>query len=140
MVEEFTVSKQEKIGVAVEHPYADLRQATLPDSCADQAVALTGSLCADCGHKMYGRALVCTHCLSSRIETFDLNPAGKLYAFTRVHASKSLPTPYNLGYVDLLDGVRVLAIIAADFNDLRSDQAVYIAQVTADHITCKLAV
>lgn len=46
---------------------------------------------------------------------------GRLYSWSTVHVSASRPVPYTLGYVDLDDGLRVLATLAGDIAELRVD-------------------
>ena len=43
---------------------------------------------------------------------------GWLYTWATVHVSASRPVPYTLGYVDLDDGLRVLALLAGAAEDL----------------------
>lgn len=40
--------------------------------------------------------------------------AGRLYSWSTVHVAAGRPTPYTLGYVDLDDGLRVLAVLDGD--------------------------
>jgi uncharacterized OB-fold protein len=42
-----------------------------------------------------------------------LSTDGVLYSWTTVHASSTRPTPYTIGYVDLPEGVRLLADIVS---------------------------
>jgi uncharacterized protein len=46
---------------------------------------------------------------------------GRLYSWSTVHVSASRPVPYTLGYVDLEDGLRVLALLDGDTSELRMD-------------------
>lgn len=46
---------------------------------------------------------------------------GRLYSWSTVHVSASRPVPYTLGYVDLDDGLRVLALLDGDAAELRMD-------------------
>lgn len=46
---------------------------------------------------------------------------GRLYTWSTVYVSASRPVPYTLGYVDLDDGLRVLARLDGDPGALRMD-------------------
>jgi uncharacterized OB-fold protein len=46
---------------------------------------------------------------------------GRLYSWSTVHVSASRPVPYTLGYVDLDDGLRVLAVLDGEAGELRMD-------------------
>jgi uncharacterized OB-fold protein len=55
------------------------------------------------------------------METVELSRAGRLYTWTTVHAAPpGVATPYALGYVDLPEGVRLLAPIDAREAELRA--------------------
>ena len=59
-----------------------------------------------------------------RAEPDTARPAcatGRLYSWSTVHVSASRPVPYTLGYVDLDDGLRVLARLDGDPGALRMD-------------------
>lgn len=49
------------------------------------------------------------------------NVSGRLYTWSTVHVSASRPVPYTLGYVDLEDGLRVLAVLAGPSGELQLD-------------------
>ncbi len=74
---------------------------------------LAGTRCRVCGTHFFPRRRVCARCLSTDTETVPLSERGVLYTYTVVHQSTpEFRTPYILGYVDLPDGVRVLAPLA----------------------------
>lgn len=76
------------------------------------APKLAAGKCAACGALSFPKAIVCPACLSDEIATAHLASKGTLYSFATVHqAPKSWIVPYTLGYVDLEDGIRVLAHI-----------------------------
>lgn len=88
-------------------------------------VALHGGRCASCAGLSFPRAKVCTVCLSEAVEPQGLATTGTLYTFSVVHqAPKGWVVPYVLGYVDLDDGVRVLAHIKVAPEEARIDQRV----------------
>jgi uncharacterized OB-fold protein len=89
-----------------------------PLLCGDDAVAhdagghvvLVGGRCADCGAQAFPKAPVCIGCMSENIVAEPMPRVGTLYAFSTVHiAPKKWKTPMIVGYVDLLNGVRVFA-------------------------------
>lgn len=73
---------------------------------------LVAGKCKACGALSFPKAVVCPACLSQDIEAAHLASEGALYSFATVHqAPKNWIVPYHLGYVDLTDGIRVLAHI-----------------------------
>lgn len=82
-----------------------------PDVFADEGEPrLVGARCLRCGAAFFPRRAVCARCLSSEVEAVPLSPTGTLYTYTVVHQSTpEFPTPYVLAYVDLPEGVRLLA-------------------------------
>nr|WP_306238745.1 OB-fold domain-containing protein [Ornithinimicrobium sp. HY1745] len=78
---------------------------------------------------MPGRRYACSNCMRTDLSTHRFGPAGILYSYTKVHVSPSSQEPYILGYVDLDEGVRVLAIVDGEFDDLHCDQPVELALV-----------
>jgi len=71
---------------------------------------LVGSRCQRCGAFFFPRRQVCARCLSAEMEVVPLSGTGTLYTYTVVHQSTpEFPTPYILAYVDLPEGVRLLA-------------------------------
>ncbi|MDR7555868.1 MAG: Zn-ribbon domain-containing OB-fold protein [Armatimonadota bacterium] len=80
---------------------------------ADGALHLAGSRCPRCGACYFPPRLVCARCLHGALETVALSRQGTVYTYTVVHQSTpEFATPYVLAYVDLPDGVRVLAPLA----------------------------
>ncbi|HYM90718.1 MAG TPA: OB-fold domain-containing protein, partial [bacterium] len=62
------------------------------------------------GAHFFPRRLVCARCLSLAMATVPLNTRGTLYTYTTVYQSTpEFPTPYLLAYIDLPEGVRLLA-------------------------------
>lgn len=94
-------------GIFVEDPAGQLR--------------LAGTRCGDCGTHFFPRRQICARCLSTQTETVPLSAGGVLYTFTIVHQSTpEFRTPYILGYVDLPEGVRVLApLTGIEIDDVR---------------------
>ncbi len=80
---------------------------------AGGAVRLVGTRCRSCGAHFFPCRAVCARCLSRDLATVPLSARGTLYTFTTVHQSTpEFPTPYMLAYVDLPEGVRLLAQLA----------------------------
>lgn len=74
---------------------------------------LVAGKCSGCGALSFPRAIVCPACLADDIGKAHLAGEGVLYSFATVHqAPRSWSVPYHLGYVDLPEGIRVLAHIA----------------------------
>jgi len=74
---------------------------------------LAGTRCRTCGTYYFPRRQVCAQCLGTDTETVPLSERGVLYTYTVVYQSTpEFRTPYLLGYVDLPEGVRVLAPLA----------------------------
>jgi uncharacterized OB-fold protein len=76
-------------------------------------VRLIGMRCASCGTAAFPTREVCSGCgRDDALSEIELAGEGKLYSFSEVHAApKGFATPYVIGYVDLTEGVRVLAQI-----------------------------
>lgn len=74
---------------------------------------VAGTRCRACGTHFFPRRAICARCLSTETEIVPLSGRGVLYTYTVVHQSTpEFRTPYVLGYVDLPEGVRVLAPLA----------------------------
>lgn len=87
---------------------------------------LQANRCRRCGLTFFPRRNFCTECGGTdSLEDVRLSRTGTLHTFTEVHrASPGLQTPYILGYVDLEDGVRILAPLAGcRVEDLRVGMA-----------------
>lgn len=83
---------------------------------ADNEARLVGSECKACGRVHFPRQARCSDCFSEQpLEDRSLATRGRLYAFTTVEreslAPKGFTVPYAYGYVDLPEGVRLVARI-----------------------------
>ena len=67
---------------------------------------IVGSRCGDCGTAVFPAAPTCPGC-HGEMAPADLAPTGTVYSYSTVHAGAD--APYTLAYVDLDDGVRLLA-------------------------------
>lgn len=64
---------------------------------------------------MFPASPVCSACMSEEMEAVALSAKGNIYAFSEIHVGpKKWKKPYILGYVDLEEGVRILAHIVGD--------------------------
>lgn len=94
----------------------------------DGTPQLIAGQCRGCGARSFPQGEVCTNCLSEDIEAIRLDSEGTLYSYSVVHqAPKGWNVPYALGYVDLPEGVRVLAHLDAATSALRIDGAMKLA-------------
>lgn len=83
--------------------------------------ALVGTQCSQCLTIMAGAREVCSSCVGQDLQQLPLGPAGVLYSHTTIHVSPTSPEPFTLGYVDLEQGVRILALIHSEHESLRCD-------------------
>jgi uncharacterized OB-fold protein len=71
---------------------------------------LIGSHCLACDVRLSPPVSVCPNCASETLETEEQPRTGSLYSFTVVRVGPAtLLQPFGIGYVDLPNGVRVLA-------------------------------
>ena len=71
---------------------------------------LLGSRCGNCSAHFYPVRQACSGCLHTEMETVRFSTTGTLYTYSVVRQSTpDFEVPYALGYVDLLEGVRVMA-------------------------------
>lgn len=89
------------------------------------APRLLAGRCESCHALSFPRADVCGDCLSTDIGTIEIASQGTLYSYSVVHqAPKTWKVPYVLGYVDLPEGLRVLAHIDAPPSEVAVDAKV----------------
>ena len=89
----------------------------------DGLQVLLGSRCDACEQVCFPVAPVCPACAGENLRTVELSRSGQLYAWSRVHVGpRTLDRPFTLGFVDLPEGVRVLARIQGE--ELQPGQAV----------------
>ncbi len=71
---------------------------------------LLGSRCSNCGAHFFPVRQACSGCLHADLETVRFSTTATLYTFSVVRQSTpDFAVPYALGYVDLPEGVRVMA-------------------------------
>ncbi|HFJ0421401.1 TPA: Zn-ribbon domain-containing OB-fold protein [Pseudomonas aeruginosa] len=88
--------------------------------------SLLGSVCTQCGTRMFPARPFCPACDCTDIESdVELASRGRVYSYTVIHqAPGGRKTPYTLAYVDLNDGVRVMAQVDAPQDMLCIDMPV----------------
>ncbi|MFB6171751.1 MAG: Zn-ribbon domain-containing OB-fold protein [Haloarculaceae archaeon] len=87
------------------------------EALADGTVLL--QRCTDCEEAYFPPGPVCPRCQSAAVEWIESAAAGDLYAFTRQHrTAPGVPSPVVLGVVELDEGPRLLARVAADYEAL----------------------
>ena len=94
---------------------------------------LEGSRCDSCGTVFFPPRALCAHCSGAvATEHVELGPRGHLYSLTNLHVGPIAPCA--VGYVDLEDGVRVLARFPfqADPLDIPDDVPVTVSYGAAD--------
>jgi uncharacterized OB-fold protein len=116
--------------VSVLSPFADADDGLRPEEFSLEQGALVGSQCRACGQASFPVAFVCFACLSGDLAPYLLPQHGALYTYTLVRVSPDRDVPYAIGYVDLPDGLRVLAPLDIPEAELRCDLAVHL--VVAD--------
>jgi uncharacterized OB-fold protein len=81
---------------------------------------LTTTRCTACGEATFPPKPVCPYCWGGEVEWTRLSPRGLLYSWTRVHAGPAIfdpELPYDLGVVDLEDGVRIACRLSGGNGD-----------------------
>lgn len=78
--------------------------------------ALVGGRCRHCGATTFMLKPLCPGCWAEGTQDeVALSRRGQLYSFTVIHrAPKGFQAPYAMGYVDLPEGLRVLAHVVAE--------------------------
>lgn len=80
--------------------------------------------CRDCGEAFFPPGPLCPHC-GGREFDWTSGETGTLYSFTRQHrTAPGFDAPVVMGIVELAAGPRLLAPIAADYDDLTIGQPV----------------
>lgn len=75
--------------------------------------------CLDCGETYFPPAPVCPYCHAEAVEWTESDAVGQLYAFTRQHrTAPDVSAPVVLGLVELAEGPRLLARVAAEYETL----------------------
>jgi uncharacterized OB-fold protein len=97
------------------------------DHFAEGGPVLLASRCLNCTQVTFPPASVCPRCISLDVEPHALPREGTLYSYTLSMLSPyGQPLPVIIGFVDLLDGTRVLSQIVADPNTIACDVPVHL--------------
>jgi uncharacterized OB-fold protein len=76
---------------------------------------LLASRCSKCGKVYFPSKQFCAECMNEQMEEIGLSNRATLYTSTVVHIGvKGFETPYILGWVDLLEQVRLVTQIEFD--------------------------
>ena len=78
--------------------------------------------CRSCGTLHYPPRAWCPNCLEDDLEWIELSGRGELAAFSTQEQGLRFRAPDVLGLVDLEEGVRILSLIAAPYEELRIGQ------------------
>ena len=101
---------------------------TAPFWAATAEHRLTYQVCRACGQVVFHPRRHCTCCTSGDLEWRDSAGAGTVYTFTVIrqhgHPFFRARIPYLVGLIDLDEGFRMLAEIAADPGTLQVNQRV----------------
>jgi uncharacterized OB-fold protein len=85
------------------------------NALGDGRLVTTG--CQDCGRLTFPPKPLCKSCWSRNMAWRHLRPNGRLYSFTRVHVVPRAFVAdelYDIGIVDLADGVRLMCRLIGD--------------------------
>ena len=75
--------------------------------------------CLECEAAYFPPAPVCPRCHDEAVEWTESSGTGELYAFTRQHrTAPGVPAPIVIGVVELDEGPRLLARVAAEYEEL----------------------
>lgn len=78
---------------------------------ADEQPQLIGSKCPKCGEIVFPVNPVCVNCQNQSMEEIKLSRRGKVWSFSTVMLRPPQwykgPVPYDIGYVELQEGIRV---------------------------------
>ena len=88
---------------------------------------LRTTACRQCGRLSFPPRLVCRSCWSEDMDWRDLQPHGVLYSFTRVHVVPRAflaDALYDIGIVDLADGVRLMCRLIGEASQFVPDMPV----------------
>jgi len=101
---------------------------TAPFWAATAEHRLSYQVCRACGQVVFHPRRHCTCCTSGDLEWRDSAGAGTVYTFTVIrqngHPFFRARIPYVIGFIDLDEGFRMLAEIAADPQALQVNQRV----------------
>lgn len=78
----------------------------------EDGLRLVGQRCRACGMIAFPRKRVCPRCFAEDLADHTLSLVGTLHTYTCTYTgAPHLPKPYVLGFVDVPEGIRLLALI-----------------------------
>jgi uncharacterized OB-fold protein len=90
---------------------------TTPSS-PEEKPQLIGCRCPSCGEVVFPKNTVCVNCQHPTMDEIKLSRRGKIFSLSTVMLAPpkyySGPVPYAIGYVELSDGIRILAPFSGD--------------------------
>jgi uncharacterized OB-fold protein len=119
---------------AIAPPVADALQAW---RVAESGFKLQASVCDHCKQLSFPPARDCSHCTgySDDPQLKPLAGTGALYSFTTIHVGgNGFDAPYAIGFVDIDEGLRVVAQLRFDDKPLRSGAPVVVEKAVIRHI------
>jgi uncharacterized OB-fold protein len=104
-----------------------------PTLFTEDAAALVGSVCADCGTTAFPAQPGCSRCSGSAVQVTTLPTHGTLWAYTVQHFEPKRPfrkdgdfVPFGLGYVDLGPVLVETRLTTADLTTLSTGLPVHL--------------
>ncbi len=86
---------------------------------------LKGYRCKQCGQMDFPKLNPCPNCWGEDFEMVPLSRRGKLYSYADIFIGQpGLPTPYIIGYVDLPEDLRIMAMIEGEVGTFQCDEEV----------------
>jgi len=80
---------------------------------------LLGYQCGDCGKVWFPKLDICPECWTG-LKQIALSRTGKLYSYSIIHVGqRGIKSPYAVGYVDLMDNVRIYAQLAIPLEQIK---------------------
>lgn len=77
-------------------------------------ISLVAYKCTSCGKVAFPKTDYCVSCLNKEMKEIELSRRGKLYSYTTTYYPVSrFKPPHSIGFIDLPEGVRILAPLAA---------------------------
>jgi uncharacterized protein len=98
----------------------------------DGVAHLNGTRCPRCHMAAFPSRAVCHRCGGVDLAPAEIGPRGRLYTWTTVHVSGRRPAPYTLGYIDLPEDLRVLALVQGDTGSLHPGMAMRLVTAGGD--------
>ncbi|RVT86645.1 hypothetical protein DXV76_00725 [Rhodobacteraceae bacterium CCMM004] len=106
-------------------PFADLEGAGHRSFRVEGgSTCIVGSRSAGSGVTCYPARTVCPETGARDMQPAEFGPHAVLYSFATVHVSVTRDVPYTIGYIDFPSGLRTLAHVRRQGDDLACDMPV----------------